>query len=468
MNVDFLSPNLEFYMTTKKLTTRIGVIISIVLCLLLISSGIYFIKKFLSIDKPYIISSSLQQSEIAFSNFDRIPLGVRLTDEFGNSIAREGVFNLKNTYITSKKSDSFVQKYFETDVVTCRLGKHIPQEYEELIKDVKLDNFYCAEWDPQFEYNLLNLYGGAIDFSFDGFSFNQCKPSVQSNNCKPQVEIDQLLANPFVEILYIDYDIVNSEIVPITPKLNVYRTPTSSLSFLRIWMAVAQGEYTTDTGIIFEDKSTLSYYSLQVLKEQYKGLSKADVEEGIADFLIISFQNYDKKSFYLRSYLKAQEAFANFGGIVKGLFIIAQIFYFCLSRKEYWVQLANMLPERAINDHKEIKSLKINALIKPPMKNEFKRQIDFYEELTFRERVLPDCLLNSSKLKLFQTKINILKGIFSAQSLIKTTIDVESLKLNPLHNAAESQHMSYLSKHQTEFGNISKKFALTSTQTPII
>lgn len=444
--IDFLSPGIELYIDSTKFTTRLGMLVSAILIMLMISSAIYFLSKFLAIDKPYVISSVIQQSSLTFKSIDKLPFAVRLTNEFGIPIARDQTFNIGHMFINTTKDENnlFVQSYEDLAVEPCILGKHIPIEDQNLLKDIKFESFYCTEWNPKNSYDLFNFYGGAEDYTFGGFYVNQCNTlSKRNTECKTKEELNALLTNAYIEILYLDFEVLSFQAVPLVKQFKIYRTTVSSLSYLRVWLAFQQGEYTSDSGLIFENKVSFEYYNTIVLKEQYKTLSQVDIDYGLVDFAIVSYQNYEKKEFFLRSYMKIQEAFANFGGIIKGLMVLAQVCYFVLNRKEYWTRLASMLPlsishrinQEAVTSSSIIRTNNFVPQAQAQAQNLYltlKKKHESENELSILESILPYQLYKTNRLKILQYKIEKLKEILSAKSIITSRVNIENLKLKLL------------------------------------
>lgn len=460
-NLDLVSQRINFYMKDyKNFHTNVGIFLSLTVCLLIASSGIYFAITFMSIGKPYVIQSLIQQLELSFKSFDKVPIGFRLTDDLGVPINPEGIFTIQSTWIkTHKNEGTLIQEYQDIPSVKCDLEKSIPQEFRSVASIESLNTFYCSDWPKDQEFSLDNLYGGTFPYTFKGTRFFQCNTSDESINCESQKGIDTLLMSSFLEILTIDYNIQSLQLVPVVPKLNIYRTPISNTSYLRVWMSLMQGEYSTDSGIIFENKETLSYHIFTVLKEQFRAINKVDVENGIAEFASFTIQNNETISYYLRSFTKIQDAFANFGGITKALLVLAQIGNYILNRKEYWCQLESMLPISVPLQNESLDISIAQQQNQPILKNSFfpspkadiknlKSKISSELKLSIFERILPDSCINTKRKKQFHQNINLLKEIFSAKSIIevysktqelkrKTLLQDEGNMFNLLHSAYE-------------------------------
>lgn len=444
-DLDMVSVNVEFFMKDfKKFYTKKGIGLSVIIYILAISSGIYFTINFLSIGKPYVIQSLIQVSELSFKSINEVPIGLRLTDDRGFSILPDGVFTIESTWIETLKNDAgyLTQVYEDLPSISCSL-ENVPIELREVANVEVLKSFYCTDWLKTKQYNLDNLYGGTLPYTFKGTRFFQCNTVDPLANCRTQQEIDSLLVNSFLEILTVDYNVLSLELVPVIPKLNIYRTPVSNTSFIRVWMSLMQGEYTTDNGIIFENKQTIRYYSISVLKEQFRAIMKEDIENGTVEFASFSIQNSETKSSYLRSFTKLQDAFANFGGIIKALFVLAQVINFLISRKEYWIQLESMLPMSILHSNVNLNSqpkvqnfLNFNNFLSKPSSDmkSLRNSLNTKLKFTLLERILPNFCIKIERRMLFERNCKILKEILSAKSVIETYSMVQALKIKSISN----------------------------------
>lgn len=443
----------------KLFESKVGIGLSLLLYLTIAAAGVFFIQKFFSIDKPYVLTSNLFQDNLTFRSFNHVPLAIRISDDYGAPIASKGVFTPSFRWITTTKTNtSLLQKYEQITTSPCQ-ANHFQNKYEEMISGFTgLDSYFCIDWNG-IEVDMVNFYGGAISYSFGGFMITQCNTSDSSSGCLEQDKINKLFTNSYLDILTIDYGVSSTENIPVYPKINSYRTPITNQNYVRIWYSIAHGDYTSDSGIIFEDKKTISYYTLNVFKEDFRSIqSQHDVYNGSSEFIVVTFQNHEYKTFYLRSYVKIQEAFANFGGIVKGLMCVAQIIYFFIGRKDFWVEMAKMLPISIksasvppIKADVTSKSFTINKMI-PLQKRviqSFKTETDQPIKLTICERVLPFAIYKSASLGKLEDQIKILKNIFSAANIISLSSSVRNLK-DMIFTDGEASLFNYLHDNNTE------------------
>lgn len=286
----------------------------------------------------------------------------------------------------------------------------------------------------------------------------QCNTSNLSSGCLSQDNINRLFTNSYLDIITIDFGISSTANIPAYPKVNAHRTPISNQNYVRVWYTIAQGDYTTDSGIIFEDKQAIPFYTLNIIKEDFKGISILnDVYNGSSEFVVVTFQNYEYKTFYLRSYVKVQEAFANFGGIVKGLTLVAQILYFFVGRKDYWIEMTKMLPISIRSAGKvqkadiSSKSFTINKMVPLPKRviHAFKAETDKGIELTLCERLLPFYLYKSKSLIKLEEQIKIVKKIFSAANIISLSSSIKNFK-DMFFTDGEASIFNYLHDNNTE------------------
>lgn len=433
--LDILSGQISFFLKDGvHFSTKIGILLSCLVICCSIGAAIFFIQRFFSLDKPYLITSTVHQEALTFKNISNVPFAVRLSDQYGSPISRVGAFEISCLWIntTSNPNGGLMQHYYYQNTSSCDIKKHFPESTREVVQNfADISTFTCIDYDGSFD--LLNFYGGKQNYTFVGFLFVQCNTSDSTKKCLPQSEIDDLLVNTYLEAALVDYTVASTEELAVFPKLNLYRTAVSNQSYLRVWLTLMHGEYTTDSGLIFENRNTIEYYTINVLKEQYKSLLKSQINQGLIEFAAITLQNSEYKTFYLRSYVKLQEAFANFGGIVKGLIIVAQIIYYILSRKDYWREVMKLLPLFTLSQGRVIENtgentLKSNSLFPIKKVNMLKLSIEKDLELTLVERVAPFMCYKTKRLAFFEKNISVLKEIFSANHIIDLSHCVSKLK----------------------------------------
>ncbi len=112
----------------------------------------------------------------------------------------------------------------------------------------------------------------------------------------------------------------------------------SSTSYKRNWYYFRNIIYDTDEGLIFPKSNIRSIHSFAGTREATDFRIKTTIP---GTFSVVSLNNYPLKQIFKRRYYKVQNMMADLGGIIKGLIIIAKIFYFFSGWNMYTQDIVN-------------------------------------------------------------------------------------------------------------------------------
>jgi hypothetical protein len=472
--LDFFAISPKLYVFGQNsIGTKFGVIMSLLVCLAIFALSGYF--AFTTFNRSSITLVYNQDSTIyPVVNLTDYPLTLSLLDNYGQLIPeQETVFNFYLTvynflqYLDEQGNPQAKTFLEEIKLEKCDINKHFGNYKSYFADAAEMSTKYCL---PIGKYNitLYGVYGNLKNgYNFLDIFVNRCVNNSltnPNNNCQDITYIQNTLANSYLQIGYMDYDIDNKN--EILPNLLIQRfdiIPLSSTVYKRIFNYKKPVQYKTDHGYVFEDIQT-DYFFQDDRKESQVDLRAEGPFAG--SFAEISILNSAKTDIYNRSYTKLQALLANVGGIIKGVMFMASIFIHMYSQKNLAITLFNkksLIIEALISNDTEKPLIhgydklvdftsKLKIVEEPKIRNKsvsknnrsqslFGINSKGQPQLEFRlkliEMILPFIFLGSKpKYKIYDKLNQILKKTLSIDNLLEKINELESLtrKAKPLSN----------------------------------
>ena len=234
----------------------------------------------------------------------------------------ETIYTARAVYYYGEKNSggAFEKKeYRDLKIEKCKVEK-FGKEYQHLFTKGEFDDSYCVD---NFD---LALTGGFIynQFSCIRILLYPCVNKTENNNhCKPQEEIDKVLAGGYFSVLLKDIGLNPTNYsFPILPTIQDFYTTISKDFFRDVIFNYEITEVHTDYGIFFEQSKTERYLRFDKIKESfylrddknyyYKGKNICKVEIRLSDNIHIQ----------RRSYKKMASVFSTTGGYMQVLYSI--------------------------------------------------------------------------------------------------------------------------------------------------
>ena len=213
-------------------------------------------------------------------------------------------------------------EYRDLKIEKCKVQK-FGEEYQHLFTSGEFDDSYCVD---NFD---LALIGGFIynKFSCIRILIYPCINTTSNNNhCKPQEEIDAVLAGGYFSVLLKDVGLnPNNYSNPILPTIQDFYTTISKDFFKDVIFNYEITEIQTDSGIFYEqikherfikfDKIKESFYTRSDKDYYYKGKNICKVEVRLSDNIHVQ----------RRSYKKMSSVFSTTGGYMQVIYTIFMI-----------------------------------------------------------------------------------------------------------------------------------------------
>jgi hypothetical protein len=344
-STDFIGLEPTFtFQSNKRYKTILGGMMSIVLCFLFIAGMVYFGRDLWEKNSPMLISSSSLNPNAAPLQLtpENFPFYIALEDSANNLnyFKDETVYNMQTFFRTQKRvidSNGLVALQVQSipvNMVNCDINYHFPG-VEAAFNTTTFQKAYCIAPGQN-----ITIQGDFPDnqFNFLQVNFFQCVNTTTVINCKPQSVIDKSIRNTYLSISYGYYlSTPNNFTVPMERIKQEYFTTVSNVGYKQINVYLKRIFFTTDTGIIFEQKKEESFNQIDRIQD----LSTSVIPgPGERLFSIGIRMSYAEDSVF-RNYLKIQTVIANVGGLFKFFSLFFEIALLLFTRDSYYLDLLN-------------------------------------------------------------------------------------------------------------------------------
>lgn len=232
----------------------------------------------------------------------------------------------------------------------CDIDKHFldQNDMKEIWKTYDMNYMLCI---PPNKYNLT-IHGKPRDLA-NGWSrlniyVNKCNPQVQK--CMNSTYTDKILSNFVLVTSYLSNSIDHYNTThPFSNKIESTSFRMSNSIIKSYQLSLKHNKYKTDGGLIFEENETFEFFTSDAIWMDVSTTSVGEITNGQMLGKLI-FENSLTISNYNRTYLKAQSAMANIGGIIKAIMIIFQISCRFLTRRMSYVEVSNSIFEYKIEN----------------------------------------------------------------------------------------------------------------------
>jgi hypothetical protein len=345
-NLDLIATDIGLnYRGKTKYKSLIGGTLSILIISLTIVGLIYFGRELYEKRNPIMISST---------NFNPMPSNSSLNPE-------------NFPFFLAVQDYSNNLEYFIDDTIyemTARIYKRIVFEDQQgnvkanITKtNIKLEQ--CS-WKKHF-YNMEYIFGNYLiekawcirpednhfikgEFNVDEFYELQffvtpCWNRTENNNsCKSQVEIAKRLDRSYVVYNYGYYFLSPKNFTtPLKRRNKEMFSRITTYTFKKVFSYMKKLNFTTDSGLVFEDFSTESYIQADSVYE----VLEPSIPKNGDPIWSMDLRMYFNEDLFTRNYLKFQNLLAIMGGLYNGLIKISFLLKFILFKHFFWIDLMN-------------------------------------------------------------------------------------------------------------------------------
>ena len=360
-NLDMYSSEVYFTINSgnKRIQTIYGGLITITATIAMITLSVLFLIQFFQGSSSSVLSKdeSTEDLNITLNNY---PFMLRLSTEkvhVYNDTARLYSITLKlkvgGGNYTSQWTDDIAME-------PCDINKHFG-EYAYLFKEIEdIDTFFCPV-GRMANQSVVGIYGGEKVFQYYHFYITMCVNSTESSNCYDEATMTKYLKATYLDVRTVDYNLDSNGAhdKPYSLFVRSDRHSISNTVYKRIWMYMESIDYYKDIGLVFESQELYSFFKMNSFRYD---MDVRDIFHGVTipgTFANLSVLNYSNKRTYFQKYMKAQEFFANMGGITKIISVIALILNYGFSEAAYKTKIMSYLFEEI----KEVKKRKSVATV---------------------------------------------------------------------------------------------------------
>ena len=240
------------------------------------------------------------------SNLFYFAFGVEYAEN-ASRFVDETIYRARAVYYYGKKNTSGgafnTIEYRDLKIEKCKVEK-FGKDYQHLFTEGEFDDSYCVS-------NLdLALTGGFIydEFSCIRIFIYPCKNATKNGTrCKPQEEIDKVLAGGYFSILLKDIGLnPNNHSYPVLPTIQDFYTTISKDFYKDVIFNYEITDIISDEGIFYEKKKSERYLKYDKIKESfyfrddkeyyYKGKNICKIEIRLSDNIHVQRRSYKKFS----------------------------------------------------------------------------------------------------------------------------------------------------------------------------
>ena len=309
-DVDIFAKRLGlFYNGREKIGSPFGLALTIIYILASFFIFIYYTLSIIKKEELQVNDSTEYSSDVPYINLNNSDLfyfafGVE-NAENASRFVDETIYRARAVYYYGKKNTSGgafnTIEYRDLKIEKCKVEK-FGKNYQHLFTEGEFDDSYCVS---NFD---LALTGG---FIYDQFScirilIYPCHNTSSNNNhCKPQSEIDKVLAGGYFSILLKDIGLnPNNHSYPILPTIQDFYTTISKDFYKDVIFNYEITDVISDDGIFYEKKKTERFLKYDRIKESfylrndseyyYKGKSICKIEIRLSDNIHVQRRIYKK------------------------------------------------------------------------------------------------------------------------------------------------------------------------------
>ena len=308
---------------SEKYSTKLGLILSILLYAVTIYLVVYYFKKITDKELQSIVISNRVMTEsphITFTSF--VPYIARFEDINSKPYYYESVMKLNGYYYKCKKSN-FICDSFELNLTKCKLNT-FPHKYENILQVNKLGDAYCINFEDNPNLNgSLTLSGSWSEdhlnyLSIFGrlcFNKSSCLNSDDLNN--------YLYSNPLYLSFYSLEDNLNPQnySVPVfnNVKLNYLQVVNNMYKTFNNYLTMSN--ISSDIGLVNEQINYTQIYSNEIILQDINYYSVIDTTQAL---MFGQFNIYSNNMIYFvnRYYMRLQSLISFVLTILNTLIII--------------------------------------------------------------------------------------------------------------------------------------------------
>lgn len=346
-NFDLYSSEVYFTINggKKRISTVYGGIITILSSIGIVILSILFLIQFFKGSSSSVLTRD-ESTENLNLPLHQYPFMLRLSTEkvkVYNETERLYTIKLKLKIGGGNHSSQWTE---DITMEKCDINKHFGN-FSELFKNISdLDTFFCPVMRMN-NQSVIGIYGGEQVFQYYHFYITMCINSTENSNCYDDATITKYLKATYLDVLTVDYNLYSNDKgeKPYTLFIRSDRHSLSNTVYKRVWMYMESIDYYKDMGLVFESRKLYSFFKVNSFRYD---MDMRDIFNGVTvpgTFANLSILNYSNRKTYYQKYMKAQEFFANVGGITKIINVACLLLNYGFSEGAYKTELITYMFE---------------------------------------------------------------------------------------------------------------------------
>lgn len=333
--IDFMGKGYELsFNGSTQYKTLTGGFISLVLACLLIIGSVYFGKEIFLKNNPVVIPSyEIFNDFNKTSTTNELFFMVGVQTPFYDYYIDDSIYTIEGNYYgyTTNENNSQIFFYEPFQPILCnklynesKIAEFLPGYTYDLSK------FWCI---PEQENNYIEGFFGSHSNREVQFIVNKCKNTTESQKCKPEEKLTEVLQGGIVAIQANRY-VLDPKNLDSPLKIETVDTFQGLSLGLQIdfYFGLKVLEFQTDVGFLLTSYQHFKKFDFNDPKLIYT-LKNKDSDDGILSK--ISFFGTNKGFKYLRNYEKIQEVVTKIGGFLKAITLIGNFISFLSSHIEF-------------------------------------------------------------------------------------------------------------------------------------
>jgi hypothetical protein len=336
---DILGSSPILYTDSKpKFKTFVGGLFSIIYFLIALGISIYFILETLGRKNYQVVYNEISSKNASY-DIKENPIVI-------GALNLDGV-PLPDTILTykAKYTFNFGLNFTSEEVpmIKCR-DDLVGEDKLKLIPPDKLAGFgffWC--FDPEYaEKRLIKGSQSSENFGYYNIYPIPCNNATSNNTCEPAEKIAKLISQSSQYMGFYDYLMDHDKVYdPGTLYIKGNFLFISLITYYKYVFRFRNIDYFNDYNMLFSSLTSDHYYTMEDYYIATAGdISEQDLEGSISS---ITLWMSDKKPVYHRTYEKLQTTIASISGVIKVLFILAEVLEKVILKNLFYQHLINSL-----------------------------------------------------------------------------------------------------------------------------
>ena len=344
-NFDFYSSEVYFTVNSgnKRIKTIFGGIITIISFIAIAALSVLFLIQFFKGSSSSVLSKDESTEDLNLP-LHQYPFMLRLSTEKVKVYEQTERLYTITLKLKVGGGNNTSQWTDDIQMEQCDINKHFGN-FSHLFKDISdIDTFFCPimRMDNQ---SVIGIYGGEQLFQYYHFYITRCMNTTKESNCYDEETITKYLKATYLDVRSLDYNLNsnNKKEAPYTLYVRSDRHSISNTVYKRVWMYMETINYYKDIGLVFEKQKLYSFFKVNSFRYD---MDMRDMFNGVTvpgTFANLSVLNYSNKKTYYHKYMKAQEFFANMGGITKIISVVGLILNYGFSEAAYKTKIMSYM-----------------------------------------------------------------------------------------------------------------------------